>query len=432
MSLTFPGALTTAQAASIAERRLFLEWMNRDRLSIQVDWGHLRLDPGDVGTAAKGGATFTIEIEEIDFGADGVIRMRALSDDAVVHSSTESGASALGVPAQSIVLSGPSALYLIDTPLLRDADDGLGFYIASGSFGAGPWPGASIFKSNDGETFATPFSAAVSARNVSHGAAVAVLADAGSRTWDRTNSVTVKMFRGSLASDTELNVLNGANALLIGDEIVQFVTASLNSDGGYSLSGLLRGRRGTDWASASHAAGDRVVVLSASTVLREALPDTDLNAQRWYKAVTVGGSLAGATRASIAFLGRSQMPYAPVDIRGTREGSPQDWTIIGKRRSRVFGAWRDGMEVPLAEASESYELHVLNAAGSPTDNVVRVLTSAALEFVYTQTQQIIDFGAVQTGLTVKVYQLSDTVGRGFAARAVLEDGKTLSWMAEAD
>jgi hypothetical protein len=39
-------------------------------------------------------------------------------------------------------------------------------------------------------------------------------------------------------------VLNGANACLIGNEVIQFQTATLIGDNQYRLSGLLRGQAG--------------------------------------------------------------------------------------------------------------------------------------------------------------------------------------------
>ena len=430
ISLKFPGSLFTAQSAQIVERHLYLDWINRNRFGFSVDWSHILLNPGDVGTVTKGTATFTVELTETDYGVDRVIQMKAVADDVVVHTSAALGGEALGFPAQSIILTGPSALYLMDTTLLRDQDDDLGFYIASGAFGTQSFPGSAILKSTDGIDFPTAFTAIVASRNVGHGYTLGALADAGSTKWDNVNSVTIRKFRGTFTSDTDINVLNGANAILIGNEIVQFVTRVLNANGSITLSRLLRGRRGTDWATASHAIGDRVVILTAATILREALPDSDLNALRFYKAVTVGGNVQSGTEKSLTFLGRSKKPYAPSDIRGTLAGSPGDWTITFKRRARTAHSWRDLVDIGIGETVESYELDVLDTSGSPTDTVVRTLTSTTTTFTYTDAQQQTDFGSVQTQLTVKIYQMNNVVGRGFAGRAVIKDGDTESWIAE--
>ncbi|MFQ6017934.1 MAG: phage tail protein [Kiloniellaceae bacterium] len=427
VSVVFPGALTQGQAARIAERLLFLAWQGRDRYRFKLTWEHARLDPADVGTVTKDGVTFTVELLDTDYRADGVVDIAALSEDSVIYDSAAAGAGALGFPPQSVTVPGPSALYLLDTPLLRDADEGLGVYVAAGAFGDDSWSGASVYKSTDGFTFTTPFTFLAASRNVAHGYAATVLADNEARTWDRANTVTVRLFRGTLSSATEINVLNGSNALLIGDEVVQFATATLNSDGTYSLSTLLRGRRGTEWATGGHAVGDRVVVLSSSTLLKESLPDSDLNVKRFYKAITVGGTSDNATIKELVFLGRALMPYSPVDIRGSLGGSPRDWTGSWKRRTRLNGSWRDLVDVPLGEDTEDYELDVLDDGA-----VVRTITTAASAngsvvdaanrtFIYVEQDQLDDLGDLQTPLTVKVYQLSAIVGRGFAGDATLGD-----------
>ncbi|MFQ5774207.1 MAG: phage tail protein [Kiloniellaceae bacterium] len=424
-TINMPLALDAAEAARRIERIGFQLWQARTPYELSLSRKHARISPADVVRATAKGVTFTLRVEQADLGANGVIRLRGVSEDAAVYASAATGAAALGVPAQSIVLSGPSALHLLDTPLLRDADEGLGLYVAAGAFGAEPWPGAAIFKSNDGADFGPPFTFISAARNAAHGRTETALGDHGTRTWDRTNAVSVRLFRGALASATELAVLNGANALLIGDEVVQFANATLNADGGYTLDTFLRGRRGTEWATGAHAAGERVVVLSDATLLRVALPDADLNVQRFYKAVTVGGLVGEGTQKALTFQGRALMPYAPVHIGGAPSGSPAHWTITWVRRTRLGGAWKDGADVPLGEESEDYEVDILNGAAvartitstaSPGGSVV---TAASRQALYTAADQIADFGAEQATLTLKVYQLSATVGRGFPGAATL-------------
>jgi hypothetical protein len=191
------------------------------------------------------------------------------------------------------------------------------------------------------------------------------------------------------------------------------------------LSVLLRGRRGTEWATGSHAAGERAVALTDTSLLRTTLADAELNALRFYKAVTVGGTLAEGTRKSLTFLGRSFMPYAPVHVTGSVSGSPADWTIAWVRRSRLGGAWKDGADIPLGEESEAYEIDVMNGV-----DVVRTITAtpsaggslvipASRQATYGAADQIADFGIEQASITVRIYQISTSVGRGFPAQAVL-------------
>lgn len=73
------------------------------------------------------------------------------------------------------------------------------------------------------------------------------------------------------------------------------------------------------------------------------------------------------------------------------------------------------MDVPLGQEQESYEMDILNNAGV----VVRTLESTIEEFVYTVADQTTDFGGVQAAVAVIIYQMSNLVGRGQPANAII-------------
>ncbi len=107
--------------------------------------------------------------------------------------------------------------------------------------------------------------------------------------------------------------------------------------------------------------------------------------------------------------------YSPVLVRGYREAD-NDWLIDWVRRTRIGGEWRDYVNVPLGETSESYEVEIYSPSFL---TLVRTLTGLITpQVTYTSAQQTTDFGAAQDTLGVKVYQRSATVGRGYAASQV--------------
>ena len=73
--------------------------------------------------------------------------------------------------------------------------------------------------------------------------------------------------------------------------------------------------------------------------------------------------------------------------------------------------WRSSVDVPIGEASESYEVEIYDGSGYAT--VKRTLTASTPAAAYTSAQQVTDFGANQATLYVRVYQISATVGRGY-------------------
>jgi hypothetical protein len=68
----------------------------------------------------------------------------------------------------------------------------------------------------------------------------------------------------------------------------------------------------------------------------------------------------------------------------------------------------DGVDVPLNEESERYEVDVMNGA-----NIVQTIAATTPTASYSAAQQMADFGSAQNALSVRVYQLSASVGRGW-------------------
>mgnify|MGYP000322962677 CR=1 FL=1 len=85
---------------------------------------------------------------------------------------------------------------------------------------------------------------------------------------------------------------------------------------------------------------------------------------------------------------------------------------VGKVTRAAVNSWLNSpLYVPLGEDSEEYELEVYDGAGYAT--VLRTLTGLATpEATYTAAQQTTDFGAPQSTVYVRVYQISAAIGRG--------------------
>jgi hypothetical protein len=228
--------------------------------------------------------------------------------------------------------------------------------------------------------------------------------------FDYGNTVQVVLWSGSLESVTQQELLEDdmLNLAIIGSEIVQFRTASLQGDGSYILSGFLRGRRGTEASAVNHLPGDTFMLVDSS-MLRRSMGAGELGDTDYYRGVTSGRSFDGALTRSVSFTGAANKPYSPAQVTLLRDTVSEDWDIEWVRRTRIGGNNINGSDVPLGESSESYEVDIMNGS-----TVVRTLTSTSPSVTYTQAQQVTDFGSAQTSLTVRVYQMSSVVGRGFA------------------
>ena len=116
------------------------------------------------------------------------------------------------------------------------------------------------------------------------------------------HEVEVILTSGSLASASELGVFNGANAALIGNELVQFQNAQLIGEKAYKLSRLLRGRQGTEWAM-EHVSGEPFVLITPA-LYTTTIANNSIGRELYYKVVSVGNSLGNTDEVSFTYTGR--------------------------------------------------------------------------------------------------------------------------------
>jgi hypothetical protein len=228
---------------------------------------------------------------------------------------------------------------------------------------------------------------------------------------DTTSELHLTMVSGSLASVSNLEMLNGANlaALIRADgntELIQFQNVAL-SDGVSTLTTLLRGRRGTEVFTGGHAVGDRFVLLDGDGLTRRPFGLDRLGDTLHYRAVGRGGELRDARTAQLTLAGNDLKPYAPAQLKATGSWG-SNVTLSWQRRTRVGGELIDGTgEVPLAEDTEAYELEIL--FGSSVVRTVTDLTSTS--YVYTIAEQAADFpGYIGLELVNPSFQEGDLTG----------------------
>lgn len=104
-------------------------------------------------------------------------------------------------------------------------------------------------------------------------------------------------------------------------------------------------------------------------------------------------------------------------MTATLSGSDVD--LAWRRRTRLGGDLLAGTgTVPLNEQSEAYEVDILSGPGGTVKRTLTGLTSPAA--TYAAAQIATDFGTRPDNLSVRVYQLSTIVGRGFSREDLVE------------
>jgi hypothetical protein len=222
-------------------------------------------------------------------------------------------------------------------------------------------------------------------------------------------------------------LFGGANALAVETasgvwEIVQAGAAELLAPGRYRLTRLLRGQRGTESAMGNPApAGARVAVLDTALT---SLPiaEADLGIPWNWRIGPASRPVSDETHVAQTFtpkgVGLRPFSVAHVEQPWRTPRSPGDLTIRWTRRSRALAAdsW-GGLEVPLAEDLEAYEVEVLDGAA-----VKRVLSATTTSAIYTAADQTADWGGLLgpgASLDIRIYQLSALVGQGALKSATL-------------
>lgn len=419
--------MLATEAKQISEKWLYTTWIERVAYEAISSWRFLLLDPADIVLVTlDSGAQFRARIIKSELGADMTLSMQFLAQEAASYVSTVEGDGGKGLPQQVIPGSGFTKLFLLDVPLLRDMDDTAGissktYYFMAG-YGNSGWPGALLYKSQDNASFQEAGQTNVEA---SWGTTVNALGvpDMVFGT-DEENTLTVFMTTGAdnLISVSQLEMLNGANAAVLlrtdgTPEIIQYRDVTENDDGSYTLSGLLRGRRGTDVYIEDHVAGEIFLLLEQPAAGAILLGLSEMNQVRYYKGVGFNTLFEDADLETRTNTGRDLKPWAPVHVAGV-EDSAGNIDLTWERRTRINGALLDDVgEVPLNEEFEAYEIDILS---SPGGTVLRTLDATTTAISYQNADIITDFGSVPETLTLIVYQISAAIGRGFGREDTIE------------
>lgn len=413
--VTFAGlGMTPSEAKALADTMLLDRAASVVSTNIAILGDYCRLESTDPVTLTDAdGNTFRMRlVKKTD--SYPIQAFEAVLDDTSVLSSQ--GITDTDYESSTIVLGMVRTLMkLLDIPILQDVDDNAGFYVAAKGDGEG-WPGAVVFDSPDGITYSRAVDVTESAV---FGFCTTTLGDwTGPRVFDEINSVTVDVGEGTLESTTRAAILSSleTNAMLIGNELIQFRTATLSAPGVYVLTGLLRGGRGTEWAMVDHASDERCVLIRREGLRRIVLENNELGLDRYYKGVTLNSSTSAANAQLFRNTGVGLKPFSPFDPRITRDGS-NNATLTWQRRSRrtVRTTGPLGISVPLGEEVELYEIDIYSNGTYTT--VVDTLTATTTSVEYTAAEQTAAGLTPGNTIYAEVFQMSQVVGRGIELRA---------------
>lgn len=404
--------ITPDQAAQVAEILHRDLWAARYLYTSRMDVSNSHIQPSDCVLLPVDGVVERVRLTSVVDHLPNLREFNFVRDDDGSYVSTATGTETFPAP-PVLAFYGPVEGVLLDLPLLdietETADAGF-YFAARPLITGGAFRGASLLRSSDD----AGFEAVASVQDATPMGTLLEDVGLGPTTiFDWGNEIIVEMQYGELESRSMEDVLNGANAAAIGSdgrwEILQFMSAELLYGTTYRLTGLLRGRRGTEYNVGRSGIGDRFVLLTAGTIARVPLSNDLVNQSIYYRTTVVGRP--ATTAESVTFTGRGSAlrPFSPVHIEGEQQGN--DWVFSWVRRDRLA----TDIDVPMSEETEDYEVDIMR-----NGEVTRTISVASQTATYTEAQQMADFGAVQSEVTIRVYQISAAVGRSYPAEATFE------------
>jgi hypothetical protein len=414
-------SIDATQALQAAEILWADMWAARYAHGIQTDSSQIELEPADAFLIPVDGRYERVRAVQLQDAAVILRTFELVRDDDGSYVS-EAIAEAPQVPPQTIIIYTTTTMMILDLPALRVADNDSGVYIAvRRSAPSLAWSGALLYQSTTaGATWEQGPSALTEATS---GTIDVAFAPGDTTVWDDVTVISVTLLGGATPeSRTDEEVFEGANVMAAGAdgrwEVLQFGVAVQTGPTTWDLSHLLRGRRGTEYNMGKSQDGDTWALVSGGGVVRMPLSNTFLHQSVTYKAVTLATAFASGVE--IAFTGNAQalVPFSPVSVAAERNSSG-DVLITWIRRDRLGEELPDGSEIAMSDPPESYSIEIYSD-DSP-QILLRTLASGEESVTYEAADISSDFGSPPPDqLTLKIYQLSPTVGRGTPAQVVAE------------
>ena len=394
--------LCRAEAQRLCDIWLQDLWVARERATFSVRASLIALEPGDAVTLMINGHARLFRIEKITDAGHRAIETRAIEPSVYDHARASVEPRAVPPP----FVAGAAQVQIVDLGFA----DGDPATLQFAAIYADPWVGPmSLWKANGSGNFEYVASSSQPSRV---GVTLSTLSAGPVSRLDLVNTLTVQVVGGALSSVSDVQMFSGSNRLAVADsagqwEILGFAKAELVASGTYVLSRLLRGLGGQDYlAQRTLAPGAPAIVLD-STLVPLAVGTSALGVPVRWRVGPANRDYSDPAFVEVTTIPTSKplLPLSPVQVKAVR--SAVGITIRFVRRGRLSADAWEPFDIPLGEDLEAYQADVLKGS-----QVVRQLASSTQSFVYAAADELKDFTVLQSSLSVRIYQMSASVGRG--------------------
>jgi hypothetical protein len=391
--------LTAAEARGLSYSWLAEQRIGRDALRLALPPSRIAIGAGDTIEVAGG----QWRIDRVERGDVALVDAVRVETGPYQSADTEEELFAH----RPFVSPVPTYPVFLDLPLMAGDEVPHAPHVA---VAAQPWPGTvGVWSSSDEQGFELN---RVIAASAILGLTETPLAAARPGLWDRGAPLRVRVVGGILSSAEAHAVLNGANAMAIGDgsgsnwEVFQFASAAMVAPSTYELSDRLRGQLGTDGVMPHEWPVGSTVVLLDRTLQQIELSPSARGLSRNYRIglTSRGYDDPGVVSRAEAFDGIGLRPYPVCHLKVAGEvGS--DLALSWTRRTRIEGDNWQQIDVPLGEEAEVYLVRVQHGS-----LILAEYETAGPAFLYPSSAQLTDGAGAAFDLAVA--QVSVRFGAG--------------------
>lgn len=399
--------LTADEAKNIIQTIMDSTWASREKFQWSTNMKYCYVEPTDVVNIVTAKETHRIRVTK-KTESNGIIKFEGESDIKTVYSQFGTGALTSAVNS-GVTAYSPSELTFLDMPILTETDNDAGVYFTVSRTNHGmKWQGAEIEYSQyyDGQYVALNqvtkegFTGVV--QNVINSF------DKKISDMDSMNYIDVFTYK-TLSSVTFDELLNFSNLIAVGGEYIQFMTVEPLGENKYRLWNLLRGRFNTEQFMSSHVANEKFVLFNLfnGTIGRMLKDSSYIHSNLFYKATTYTKQVSDSVPFQFNNQSIGLKPYPVCNITYYREVN-NDLKIKWFKRVRGNQDLKDYIDVNDID-SDSYEIDIFKDG-----SVIRTIKTTDLFINYTSSQQVEDFGSIQSSITLSIYKMNAIIGRGIA------------------
>lgn len=288
----YPATMTALEGQALADRKIQEAWSKKNAFGFSTFSSYAYLQCLDRINIPVGDTLYPARIEEIGGSVPGVLQFKCTSAPILTSISTSVSEAAYvnqraNIPANTVAT-------FIDIPRILTQQDVPGFMAAltPRDVNSGEWKASILFVEKEAgyERLAVFKEPATMGKAVGH---LHGLSGYTPGDWFDSETLIVDLYGiQELQSFTEAEVLDGANAIVYGNELIA-PTTCVRVDGfpnRWELSHMQRELKGT---SSAHGDDERVVLLNSAVQFIK-LDESERDVARTYKAVTSGQSLLDA------------------------------------------------------------------------------------------------------------------------------------------